>query len=72
MKNQHQTKKLGLKKINITLLTTHKLSQVKAGEMPSEAVNGCEGSIVHDCRSYQRPPQCGGNQTNINDLVARR
>ncbi|WP_024768285.1 hypothetical protein [Aquimarina macrocephali] len=70
MKNQHQTKKLGLKKLNITLLTSHKLSQIRAGEVPSAAVNGCEHSVFADCRSFNKPP-CG-NQTDINDLVAYR
>ncbi|WP_106790965.1 hypothetical protein [Aquimarina sp. Aq78] len=69
MKNQHQTKKLGLKKLNITLLTNTKLSQINSGEMPSAAANGCEGSILDDCRSIY-PPQCG-NQTEIVDLAYR-
>jgi hypothetical protein len=69
MKNQHQTKKLGLKKLNITLLTNIKLSQIRAGEMPSAAVNGCEDSVLDDCRSKR--PACG-NQTDINDLVVYR
>ncbi|WP_074406963.1 MULTISPECIES: hypothetical protein [Aquimarina] len=71
MKNQHQTKKLGLKKLNITLLTMHKLSKIKAGSMETVAINGCDQSGP-GCRSHQRPPQCGGNQTDIDDLVAHR
>ncbi|WP_109097197.1 hypothetical protein [Aquimarina sp. AU58] len=70
MKNQDQKKKLGLKKLNITLLTMHKLSQIKAGSVETVAINGCDQS-GSGCRSYQRPPECG-NQTNIKDLVASR
>ncbi|WP_025664481.1 hypothetical protein [Aquimarina megaterium] len=63
MKNQHQTKKLELKKLNITLLTSHKLSQVKAGEVPSAAVNLCEGSIFRNCRS--KDYNCGNKTKDI-------
>ncbi|EZH74888.1 hypothetical protein ATO12_09110 [Aquimarina atlantica] len=69
MKNQHQTKKLGLKKLNITLLTSHKLSQIKAGNIETGGIHGCDQSGP-GCRSIY-PPQCG-NQTDIKDLAAYR
>lgn len=55
MKNQHQTKKLGLKKINITLLTTHKLSQIQGGRVETAGVHGCQSG---GCRSYYERKTC--------------
>ncbi len=68
MKNQHQKKKLGLKKLNITLLTTNKLLQIQGGGLQTNGID-CQHSA--GCRSNMDWPCHTQTDKDIIDIAYR-